>query len=382
MLRRRAFLTPAWTITMALAVAACGDDGDGGMMEPAPITTVAVAPQTATVAYLGATAQLAAVAINADGDQVSAAFTWTSADEDVATVDATGLVTGVGSGTTTITATTEGVSGMAQFTVEIRRRRDGDIVLYHDFDSWGDGEDLVLQGAPFNYVEGTDYLSRPTTDMASGIPNTTSLIVLPSVPSSGSESQITAINDPAAQGFLDAWVRGGGWLAAHLADNSDLDYMIPGLTGPADETEACDGLTLVVADHALIRGPDAMLGTADDLTDDNIDLIDSCSDNHGSLEGILPANATVLIEEELGGRPVYATYALGEGRVIVTTITLECGATTQCQPDSGFLPTLTNHYYWAINGLDAEPAPAPPAALKARVPEPITVRHPGSASPR
>jgi hypothetical protein len=375
--------TPALVIWAGLAVAACGgEDDDGGMMGPAPITTVAVAPQATTVIFLGDTEQLNAVAVNSEGAQVSATFTWASDDADVATVDAAGLVTAVGSGTAMITATTDGVSGTAQFTVDIRRRRDGDIVLYKDFDSWGNGEDLVLQGAPFNYVEGTDYLTRPTADMASGIPNTTSLIVLPSVSSSSFESQITAINDPAAQGFLDSWVRGGGWLAAHLADNSDLDYMIPGLTGPADENLACDGLTLVAADHALIRGPDAVLGTADDLTNDNIDLTDSCSDNHGSLEGILPGNATVLIEEEVDGRPVYATYPLGEGRVIVTAITLECGATTLCQSSMVFLPTLANHYYWAINGLDAEAAPAPPAGLVAPRVQSTTSGTPGSGPRR
>ena len=371
--------TVAWIIPLIMTAAGCSGGDDDDMMGPAPITTVTVTPQANTVVFLGATVQLNAAAVNSEGTQVSATFTWSSNDEDVAMVDATGLVTAVGSGSAMITATTDGVSGMAEITVEIRRRRDGDIVLYSDFDSWGNGEDVVLQGAPFNYVEGTDYLTRPPGGMASGIPNTTSLIVLPSVSSSANEAAITAINDPAAQGFLEAWVRGGGWLAAHLADNSALDYMVPGLTGPADEDLNCDGLTVLVADHAFIRGPDAMLGSGDDLTSDNIDIstIGTCEDNHGSLEGILPGNATVLVEEETGGRPVYATYRLGEGLVIVTTMTLEYSATRGTP-----LPILTNHYYWVINGLDAEAAPAPPANLVARAPQPAGIDVLRSSSPR
>ena len=162
---------------------------------------------------------------------------------------------------------------------------------------------------------------------------------------------------------VDAWVRSGGWLVIHAGDNAFGDgYIVPGLSGSGqtDDQHSCTGLTLTVANHALIRGPDATLGSGDDAAsadDLNNTKIDNggrfCSDNHGSLAGLLPANAEVLMTEEAGAqRPVYATYTLGAGRVIVTTLTIEFGAhTTQ---------TLINHFYWAINGLNA-----PPVASKA-----------------
>ena len=166
-----------------------------------------------------------------------------------------------------------------------------------------------------------------------------------------------AQNNPAAVTFLEAWVRNGGWLLAHGADNQPGDYFVPGLTGVIDENDECSGLTLLVSDHALVRGPDAVLGTADDLMDGGIDST-GCSDNHGSLEGILPENAQVMMIEEGGSnRPVYATYTLGSGRVIVSSATLECTGTTVC--DNPPLPILLNHYYWTINGLDAPPATPP-----------------------
>jgi len=238
-------------------------------------------------------------------------------------------------------------------------RRDGDIAMYKNYSPWFDNEmknEVVLRGAPFNFTSGVDYFVRSMSALATGIPSQTSLII---IPSASNESDVATPNipdqtDPNAVANLDAWVRAGGWLVVHAGDNdvAGEDYIVPGLSGPADETPSCTGLTLAVADHALIRGPDATLGTADDLTDSNIDLAGPCFDNHGSLDGVLPANAEVLIGEQHGAqRDVYATYTLGLGRVIVTTQTIDW-------PPN---PTqnLINHLYWAINGVNAGPAAAP-----------------------
>lgn len=69
--------------------------------EPA-IDSVTVTPPDASI-LVGATQQLAATVVAEGG--ASEDVTWTSADEALATVDNTGLVTGVGAGTVVITAT-------------------------------------------------------------------------------------------------------------------------------------------------------------------------------------------------------------------------------------------------------------------------------------
>ena len=67
----------------------------------AAVTSVDVSPATASIA-VGATAQLTATVSPA---AANSAVTWSSSDSTKATMDATGLVTGVAAGSATITAT-------------------------------------------------------------------------------------------------------------------------------------------------------------------------------------------------------------------------------------------------------------------------------------
>ncbi|HEX8210845.1 MAG TPA: Ig-like domain-containing protein [Longimicrobium sp.] len=85
---------------------------------PGPVTSVEVTPQNATI-QSGASVQLTAIARDASGAAVGGRpITWTSADPAVASVSATGLVTGSNpGGPVAITATVEGKSAMAQVTV-------------------------------------------------------------------------------------------------------------------------------------------------------------------------------------------------------------------------------------------------------------------------
>ncbi len=84
--------------------------------EPAPSDPEAVAVTLdADSIEVGDTANASATVTPADADQ---SVTWSSSDEDVATVDQNGVVTGVSEGTATITATaSNGVSGSAPITV-------------------------------------------------------------------------------------------------------------------------------------------------------------------------------------------------------------------------------------------------------------------------
>jgi len=74
--------------------------------------TVAVTPTPDTLAR-GAVVQLTAAITDWNGDQMTGTVKWASDNPGVAIVDASGLVTGMGVGTTTIAATFRGVAGTA-----------------------------------------------------------------------------------------------------------------------------------------------------------------------------------------------------------------------------------------------------------------------------
>src|SRR5437899_6183513 len=82
-----------------------------------PVASVTVSPAAATVT-LGTTTQLIATPKDANGTALSGrAVTWATSNAAIATVSASGLVTGVAAGSATITATSEGQSGTAALTV-------------------------------------------------------------------------------------------------------------------------------------------------------------------------------------------------------------------------------------------------------------------------
>src|SRR3989449_1971443 len=81
------------------------------------VASVAVSPASATVS-VGATQQLGAVLKDASGNVLTGrTVTWASSNSAVATVSASGLVTGVAAGSATITAASEGRIGGAAVTV-------------------------------------------------------------------------------------------------------------------------------------------------------------------------------------------------------------------------------------------------------------------------
>ena len=89
-------------------------------VNPEPVSTVLVSPDPATV-EVGASIQLAASPQDGVGNLLTGrTVDWNSSAEGVATVSSTGLVTGVTAGTTSITATVEGVSGTATVTVSLQ----------------------------------------------------------------------------------------------------------------------------------------------------------------------------------------------------------------------------------------------------------------------
>ena len=82
------------------------------------VASVEVSPSVAELAAWGETAQLTAEALDANGHPVAGAeFSWKSADVLVAEVDALGLVSGIGEGEATITASAGTASGSAAITI-------------------------------------------------------------------------------------------------------------------------------------------------------------------------------------------------------------------------------------------------------------------------
>jgi glucose/arabinose dehydrogenase len=112
-----ALLHPA-LVALACLLWACGDGG-GDLQDnnPPAVAQVTVEAPASTVA-VGDSVQLQAVALDADGNALEdRTVEWASANTDVATVSATGLVTGRSAGEARISATVEAVSGTLAITV-------------------------------------------------------------------------------------------------------------------------------------------------------------------------------------------------------------------------------------------------------------------------
>jgi len=104
-----------WT-ALAFAIVSCGGDA-AGPVGPLPVATVSVlgAPTTFEV---GQTIQFTAVPRTANGTPVSGVtVTWSVSPQSIATVTTTGLVTAIGAGTATVTATAGTIAGSAGVTI-------------------------------------------------------------------------------------------------------------------------------------------------------------------------------------------------------------------------------------------------------------------------
>jgi Bacterial Ig-like domain (group 2) len=77
---------------------------------------VTVTPPSPSLSVNG-TAQLTATIKDSDGNPIAGVVSWATHDPGVAIVDATGLVTATGAGTTTISAVFQGIAGNTSVTV-------------------------------------------------------------------------------------------------------------------------------------------------------------------------------------------------------------------------------------------------------------------------
>ncbi len=106
-------------VGFVLMFPACGADSAGPGPGPVAsvIVSVIVSPADATIPFGTATQFDATVKDETGNELTDRTVTWSSSDTDIVTVDPAGLVTGVGPGSTTITAAADGVTGVAEITI-------------------------------------------------------------------------------------------------------------------------------------------------------------------------------------------------------------------------------------------------------------------------
>ena len=103
--------------TATIMAAAGSASGTATVTVARRVTAVSVTPPADTL-VMGDVVRLMAEAADANGHAVAEAeFSWASSDRSVAAVDATGLVTGVGTGEAVVTATASGITGHAALKV-------------------------------------------------------------------------------------------------------------------------------------------------------------------------------------------------------------------------------------------------------------------------
>jgi trimeric autotransporter adhesin len=109
-------------VAPGVATATATSEGRSGSASisvvPMPVGSVAVSPATPTI-MTDQTITLSVTVRDTSGTVITdRVVTWSSSDETIATVSSAGVVTGVGPGTATITATSEGRSAITTVTVQ------------------------------------------------------------------------------------------------------------------------------------------------------------------------------------------------------------------------------------------------------------------------
>ena len=165
--RRATNLLSLGTACLWISVGACGGDaGDTPVgpedLESGKVSRVWIIPDEKLFGMLGVTMRYAGGAFAADDSLVygmrddAGHFSWSSSDPEVATVEG-GVVTSVGEGTATITATVEGVTDNVTVTVADRARFAWSVPIPGGISSGN------VMGADGTIYVGSDDIARDTT---------------------------------------------------------------------------------------------------------------------------------------------------------------------------------------------------------------------------
>jgi len=106
---------------LGILLVSCAEDGTGIGPDAGAVASVSISAVGSTVFAVGDSLRLQVSTLNPLGESIAGSpVLWSSADVDVARVDPTGLVTGIGPGQTEITARSGGELGHIALTVEPR----------------------------------------------------------------------------------------------------------------------------------------------------------------------------------------------------------------------------------------------------------------------
>jgi hypothetical protein len=175
----------------AIITLACGEPPPTEP-EPSPTptptpTTITLDRTSATLDALGATQQLTATVRDRDNKAMVVTITWSSSNDDVASVSSSGLVTAEGNGTTSITATHAALEASATVTVQQKVDSYQDVV--------GDGQTAVVTQALADSLGITvlDRLGNPVEGLAMQFQNLAEgSVVSPNPATSDSQGRVRA----------------------------------------------------------------------------------------------------------------------------------------------------------------------------------------------
>jgi uncharacterized repeat protein (TIGR01451 family) len=249
---------------------------------PAVVTRVEVSPQSATI-NRGQTQQFTATAFDQNNQPIAGAtFTWNSSDTNVAAINSSGLATGVGLGSVTITATTPDatgalVSGTATLNVQVPliiNEINADVPVDNtstpaiEGDSNRDGvrdsdddEFVELLNNSNASVDISGVIIADATSNRFTVPANTTLAAGRALVIFGGGTP--NVNDPAFGGALVLVVPGSGTLS--LNDTGDTVNVKLNFGGTdhsiASVTYGGTGNPAAPSDQSLTRSPDAEMGT-------------------------------------------------------------------------------------------------------------------------
>ena len=144
-------VTAAGNGTATITASAGSASGSAVVTVTQAVALVGVLPAMTELTAWGETVQLTAEAFDANGHGVAGAvFAWESADALVAEVDALGLVSGIGEGVATITASAGSASGSAVVTVTQAVALVGVLPAMTELTAWGETVQLTAEAFDAN----------------------------------------------------------------------------------------------------------------------------------------------------------------------------------------------------------------------------------------